>query len=94
MSVLSYQEVMWAEMKPDLYDGPGCDQVKPAWSCFCDGDKDGEDGLELIELAANTFPPGTKIVVSLPECPECHEIVELCQSSEYCDFDWGCLARQ
>lgn len=70
---VTYRECMWAEMKPDMYGGDTCDQVVPGWSCYCAGDKQGEDGVECLELAAKTFAPGTKVVVSEPCCPNCGE---------------------
>jgi len=89
---LQYRETMWAMQKPDCYDGPNCDRLKAAWSCYCDGDKQGEDGLEELELAASTFPYGAKVVVSLPICPtpECgldagYATDGKCQ----CGFDWN-----
>jgi hypothetical protein len=89
MPKLDYHQIMWAEQKPDFYAGPTCDQQKPGWDCYAEGDMDSESGLEVIELAARTFPPGTKIVVSVPICPECSEQVELCD----CGFDWESWAR-
>lgn len=80
---MKFQEIAWAEMKPDLYDGKTCDQVKPQWSYFCDGEE-GEEGLTQLTLAATTFPPGTKVVISIPKCPDCNENCETCT----CGFDW------
>jgi hypothetical protein len=70
----THRETMWAEMKPDLYGGKNCDKLVPQWSCYAEGDKDGEDGLTALELAARTFPPGTKVVVSEPLCPDCGQV--------------------
>ena len=87
MSVeLKYRPVMWAEMKPDVYGGKKLDKHIPMWESWADGDM--ESGTEkVVSLAAKHFPPGTKIVISEPECPKCHQVPEMCKHSE-CDFDW------
>lgn len=85
---LDYHEIMWAEMAPYLYDGKNCDQVRPRWHCFCDGDMDSEH-IDEIQLDPKLFPPGTKVLVMVPECPRCNQIQEFCESSEFCDFDWA-----
>lgn len=64
---------MHAEMKPDVYAGASCDRVRPQWNCYCEGDKEAEDGSSILKLAARTFPPGTTVVVSEPVCPNCGE---------------------
>lgn len=66
------QETMWAEMKPDIYVGPNCDRHKPEWEVYADGDMD-SDKLTMLKLSARLFPPGTKIVISEPVCPNCGE---------------------
>lgn len=68
------REVMWAEMRPDCYGGEGCDEVVPGWSTYADGDKQGEDGEEVLTLAARTFPPGTRVTVEEPLCPQCGDL--------------------
>jgi|GEM_PF-3542796 len=62
-----------AEMKPYLYDGDKCDQVKPQWDSYMDGDMSGESGIEIINYPAVAYPPGTKITISVPCCPKCSE---------------------
>lgn len=83
---LNYREIMSAVNKPDVYAGENCDEIKAAeWFGSGEGDKDGDDGIsdELI-LNVNFFPFGTKISVSVPECPDCGETQETCN----CGFDW------
>ena len=89
-----YRETMWAEMKPDLYDGENCDQLLPEWDAYADGDKEG-DRIDIIEFAAKTFPPGTKVTISEPLCPNCRETrsyddISLKSFADKCDcgFDW------
>ena len=81
-------------MRPDLYDGDECDQVKPQWYSEMDGDMCPEEGLEVIDYAAIVFPPGTKITISVPCCPKCgtpSENISDCGGfigGSACDFDW------
>lgn len=83
---LKYREVMWAEMKPNVYGGKNSDQHIPMWEGFDEGDM--ESGTEkVITLYAKHVPPGTKIVISEPECPKCHQVPDMCKFSD-CDFDW------
>jgi hypothetical protein len=88
---------MWAEMKPDMYGGETCDQIRPRWRCYALGDKD-SDYTAILTLDARTFPPGTKVIISEPVCPQCDEV----RSPQYpipdhgaifegpcrCGFDW------
>lgn len=87
---------MWAEMRPDCYGGSEFDSHIPGWHTYGEGDKEGTDGEKEIVLAASVFPPGTRVVISEPVCPECdfpriprtenNEIrfPDLCD----CGFDW------
>jgi hypothetical protein len=84
---MEYHEIMRAEMSPDVYAGESCDQIKPRWHGHCEGDMD-SDYFDLLELDPTQFPPGTKVVVLQPCCPECGQIAEICTLDEYCDFDW------
>jgi hypothetical protein len=84
---MDYHQTMWAEMSPDVYDGESCDQVRPRWHVFAEGDMD-SDYIDAIMLDAKHFPPGTKVLVLEPQCPQCMKIQELCRADEACDFDW------
>lgn len=93
MSKLDYLEVMWAEQAPDIYDGPRCDQHRPDWrTSELDCKSMPEGGNDLLELKADNWPAGTKIVISVPICPDCGESAELggLAASKKCDcgFDW------
>lgn len=94
---MQYREVMWAEQHPDVYDGPDCDQIRPDWYISGEGDKGPpEGGNDTVELAANTFPPGTKIVISVPLCPECEDTADMINDANKCigcGFDWNEWAR-
>lgn len=90
---LEYLEVMWAEQKPDVYSGPNCDEHRPDWYGGALGDKGGsEGGMDVVELKAEHFPAGTKIVISVPLCPECGDSADLGHFSKDqkcdCGFDW------
>lgn len=85
MSVMTFRETMWAEMTPDLYDGEGCDQVKAQWTTHAEGDMDSER-FEHVILDSKVFPPGTRIVVLEPVCPECGCVASYCEDT--CTFDW------
>lgn len=87
---MEYQDIMWAELKVDVYDGPNCDQHRKYWNAYADGDKQDDNFSENIELNLEHYPPGTKVVVSVPECPKCHETVETC----CCGFDWKNWAEE
>ncbi len=74
---------MWAEMKPDLYDGVNCDKVRPRFEIFYDGDMSA-DYDNIIEIKAKRLPPGAKITIEVPCCPHCQVESDLCE----CGFDW------
>lgn len=92
------RETMWAEQRPDCYGGGSCDQVEPQWRCYADGDMDADHTKEPLILDAKTFPPGTKVTVSEPVCPERSSLREVVfptpdsgpqfKSKCGCGFDW------
>lgn len=82
-----FREVAWWEQKPDLYAGENCDEVRPRWYGYAEGDKEGGFDEEIV-LLPDRFPPGTRVVVSMPLCPQCGQIQELCQPEAECGFDW------
>lgn len=65
------RETIWFTMQPDCYGGKTCDQIVPKWHCYADGDKDSDYQYQPLLLDPRRFPPGTKIVVSEPVCPQC-----------------------
>lgn len=98
MSEPKAQETMWATMSPDVYGGPKCDRVTPRWACHAEGDMGSEDYERVLKLDARAFPPGTRIVISEPLCPQCRELREptypapkrghLFPKHCRCGFDW------
>lgn len=85
---LEYHDIMWAELSPDIYDGPECDQVRRRWRAYAEGDMQEEPDIDTLDLAAKLFHPGTRVRVMEPMCPKCQEIASMCRDNEYCDFDW------
>lgn len=73
---IDHQEIMWATMKPSVYGGDSCEEHEPCWDCYADGDMEGGPLDGNIELSAETFAPGTKVIVKSPVCPECDTIPE------------------
>ena len=96
---LKLRETMWATMRPDCYGGKSCDKIRPQWSTYGDGDKQGEEGERTLQLAARSFPPGTKITIAEPQCPKCGEVRDpifpapkrgpLFAAKCGCGFDWN-----
>lgn len=99
----THRKTMWAEMAPDVYGGRTCDQIVPQWSCAAEGDKGDSDTQRVLELAARTFPPGTKVEIHEPLCPRCGELRHpkfpapkrgpLFSGQCECGFDWDAWAR-
>lgn len=84
---MEYRQTMRAEMEPDVYGGENCDEVRPRWNAYAEGDMDA-DYSDSITIDAKHYPPGTKISVLEPCCPKCGQIPEFCRASDGCDFDW------
>lgn len=99
---MRYHAVMTAELRPDVYAGDGCDEVRARWEGYCDGDKEGGEIDGDIKLDPTMFPPGTKVTVEAPCCPECGAPAEVKWSMQdngglivadhvadcECGFDW------
>lgn len=84
---LEFRQVIYWEQKPDVYAGEKCDEVRPRFWGYADGDMDG--GFDdKIELMPDRFPAGTKIIVQVPCCPDCDQDADMCKSDDSCDFDW------
>lgn len=94
---MEYRETMRAVQAPDIYDGPNCDRHRPRWSGSAEGDMDGEGPIgPTLKLAAKTFPPGTKVTIEEPVCPECHMVPTRWPRRGWkceCDFDWKSWAE-
>lgn len=63
--------VMTAEVVADCYSGDNCNESKNYFNIYCEGDKqDGTDRDDIV-IEVDTLPPGTKISVEYPICPDC-----------------------
>lgn len=87
-TVMQYEIIGRAEMKPDVYDGPGCDQHKPQWWAHFHGDMDSDHSPDLIQLDPKHFPPGTKVTITCPCCPNCGLPADHQTPVCGCGFDW------
>lgn len=67
-------QTMRAEMVADCYAGKKCDQIRPHWNAYCEGDKQDDDFDGPLVLDMRQFPPGTMVIVSEPVCPKCGEV--------------------
>jgi hypothetical protein len=83
----SLREIIWAENKLDCYQGDKCNEKEPYWSVYVDGDHDSDqlNFKESLEFNPEAFPAGTRVVLSIPLCPNCDMDSQLCE----CDFDWN-----
>lgn len=95
MSELSMTEIERTEQRPDVYDGPTCDGRRPRWMTETrSGPDEIKDGI--VSLDCRTFPPGTTIVVSVPDCPQCGTQAEDPHVGRVpdcpCGFDWEAWA--
>ena len=64
-------EMMRAEVKADCYGGDTCDQVTKQFEIYCEGDMDSETTDEDIVISLSDLPPGARVLVAYPCCPEC-----------------------
>jgi hypothetical protein len=85
--------IMWAIQKPNCYSGDDCDQIKPMWETHCEGDKGDSGTEENLDIDSNLFPPGTRVTIAVPVCPECatpNQQVNMSKGMEPCEcgFDW------
>lgn len=89
---IKYETIDFSEMKPDMYDGPNSDEMKPRWVTSVEKEGEVEIG-DIITLNSHTFPTGTRVLIQVPVCPQC-ETYTADQMDENkkcfeCGFDWG-----
>lgn len=83
------RRIMEAELAVDVYDGETCDQHRPYWKGWGEGDKDAASEIgDTIELSIAKFRPGTQVFIYEPVCPQCEQARELCEGDQDCDYDW------
>lgn len=85
---MNFKTVQTAEMAPDLYHGANCDKVRPRW--VADVEKEGREEVNgFLELIPAMFPPGTRVLIQVPTCPECGLDAEYAANGKCeCGFDW------
>ena len=90
---MKYREEMWAKQAPDVYAGSECADIQPRWAL--DHGKGGVDHVSEIKLNPSHFPAGTKITISVPECPNCQVPADFNHDPNsgktkncLCGFDW------
>lgn len=94
VEITHYFDVYEAEQHPDVYSGPGCDEHAPCWWAWAAGDKDPEGPIGVaLQFDATHFPPGTKVIVQVPCCPDCGEDARYDPVSDTfpncdCGFSW------
>lgn len=92
MGQIERTEIMRAEQRPGVYEGPTCDGRRPRWMTDTrSGEEEvGEEGI--LSIDCRTFPPGTTIVISVPDCPDCGTQAGDPIGGEVpdcdCGFDW------
>lgn len=91
MSKLNYITDMVFRQEPYCYDGDSCDQQRPRWMTSYPKEGDQEDGETLkLEIPARSVPPGTRVVIEIPCCPQCGDRADMCMGTgENADFkEW------
>lgn len=59
-------------MEPDCYGGEECDKLKPRWATsYPKEGKVYEGDLLDFKFEASYFPPGSRITIEIPFCPNC-----------------------
>lgn len=103
MKRLQYFERQIFRQEPDCYSGPGYDQLRPRWMTSYPKEGDEEDGETLkLEIPAAMMPPGSRIKIEVPCCPECGEPADMNGEDGdphpewpacHCGFSWAQWAR-
>lgn len=93
---------MWATLKADCYGGDDCDIIVHTWNVYGEGDKEDADLSGEIVLNPRHFPPGTRVTIEQPVCPECGDprFIDTTDpenpcfpSNCDCGFDWDVWTR-
>lgn len=100
---MKYNAIMTAEVKVDCYAGDTCDQQRKYFNIYCAGDMQDDDSSEKkLTIKLSELPPGARVLVQYPVCPECGTTREdkfrhsgggsmkIIGHSEkcHCGFDW------
>lgn len=71
MNNMHHKTIMEAEVKADCYSGENCDEVRKYFEMYCSGDMDSDRSTDDITIALKDLPPGAKVTVEYPCCPDC-----------------------
>jgi len=66
-----YDDMMTAEVEADVYAGDNCDEVTKHFRTYCKDDMDADTNTDDIIISLKDLPPGAKILVRYPCCPDC-----------------------
>ncbi len=103
MNNISYITRYTFRQEPDCYDGKTCDKLRPRWMTSYPKEGDEEYGELLhIDLDARMMPPGTKVIIQIPVCPECGDPADMLTPNKRrrkwcncgCGFSWAKWAEQ
>lgn len=85
---MKYEVGMRAELKVDCYGGESCEEHERHWWMYAEGDRDSDRSADPLVLDIKYFPPGTKVTVEFPVCPDCG--LHAGHDADTCDcgFDW------
>lgn len=70
---VKYTNVDMVELEPNCYSGPDGDQIKKQWKIK---DRCGNEFENQLILEASNFPPGTRVIIEVPNCPKCDQPAE------------------
>lgn len=100
MKKIDFTESDRIRMEPDCYAGEQCDLLRPRWIVGVEKEGDVELGAEF-RVSAKHFPPGTRLIIECPRCPDCGESSDMLAPMEFegswpdcdCGFSWADWAR-
>ena len=102
MKPIVYHKRQVFRQEPDCYDGDSCDQMRPRWMTSYPKEGDEEDGETLkLEIPAALMPPGSRVIIEVPGCPECGDSADINGLDELhkawpdcdCGFSWNKWAQ-
>ena len=66
-----HSPIMQSKVMADVYSGENCDEVTTYFNTYCSGDMSDDNHKDDIIITLKDLPPGTKITVEYPCCPDC-----------------------
>lgn len=78
MKTMQYVTRQDWHQEPYCYDGPGCDKQRPRWMTSYPKEGKQEEGKVLkLEIPAESLPPGSRVTIEIPCCPECGDPADI-----------------